>query len=142
MTSFDLSNLIKSNTCFTKTHSSETDLILTNNSKFFQKSGTTETGSSDFHRLISTLFQSHFSRLSPKAIYYRNYKNFDQSKLIEDLINTDFSLKSDHPDENYSFSTKEYPNNMEKHALLREKCIRGDHAPFMKGAKKSNLYKI
>ena len=154
---FDLSNLIKSNTCFTKTHSSETDLILTNNSKFFQKSGTTETGSSDFHRLISTLFQSHFSRLSPKAIYYRNHtfldlaqklyiteitKNFDQSKLIEDLINTAFLLKSDDPDENYSFLTKEYPNIAEKHALLREKCIRGDHAPFMKGAKKSNLYKI
>ena len=45
---FDLSNLIKSNTFFTKTHSSKTDLILTNNSNSFQKSGTTETGLSDF----------------------------------------------------------------------------------------------
>ena len=89
---FDLSNLIKSNTCFTKTHSSKADLILTNSSNSFQKSGTTETGLSDFHKLISTFFKSHFSRLSPKAIYYRNYKNFDESKFIEDLIYTDFSL--------------------------------------------------
>ena len=87
---FDLSNLIKSSTCFTKSHSSKIDLILTNNSNSFQKSGTTETGLSDFHKLISTFFKSHFSRLSRKAIYYRNYKNFDESKFIEDLIYTDF----------------------------------------------------
>ena len=48
---FDLSNLIKSNTCFTKTHSSKIDLILTNNSNSFQKSGTTETCLSYFHKL-------------------------------------------------------------------------------------------
>ena len=34
---FDLSNLIKSNTCFTETHSSKFDLILTNNLNSFQK---------------------------------------------------------------------------------------------------------
>ena len=45
---FDLSNLIKSNTCFTKTHISKIDLILTNNSNSFQTLGTTETGLSDF----------------------------------------------------------------------------------------------
>ena len=62
------------------------DLILTNNSNSFQKSGTTETGLSDFPKLISTIFKSHFSRPIPKAIYYRNYKGFDESKFIEDLI--------------------------------------------------------
>ena len=54
---FDLSNLIKSNTCFTKSHSSEIDLILRNNSNSSQKSGTIETGLSDFHKLISTFFK-------------------------------------------------------------------------------------
>ena len=130
---FDLSNLIKSNTCFTKTHSSKTDLILTNNSNSFQKSGTTETGLSDFHKLISTFFKSHFSRLSPKAIYYRNYKNFDESKFIEDLIYTDFSLQSDDPNENYSFLTREFSH-------LRKKFIRGNHAPFMNKELRKAIY--
>ena len=67
---FDFPNLIKLYTCFTKTHSSKIDLILTSNSNFFQKSGTTETGLSDFHKLISTFFKSDFSRLCLKAIYY------------------------------------------------------------------------
>ena len=89
---FDLSNLLKSNTCFTKTHSSKTDLILTNNSNSFQKSGTTETFLSEFHKVISEFFKLHFSSPSPKAIYCRNYENFDESKFIEDLMHTDFSL--------------------------------------------------
>ena len=54
---FNLSNLIKSNTCFTKTHNSKIDLILTKNSNYFPKSGTTETGLKDFHKLISTFPQ-------------------------------------------------------------------------------------
>ena len=137
---FDLSNLIKSNTCFTKTHSSKIDLILTNNSNSFQKSGTTETGLSDFHKLISTFFKSHFSRLSPKAIYYRNYKNFDESKFIEDLIYTDFSLQSDDPNNNYSFLTREFSKIVEKHAPLRKKFIRGNHAPFMNKELRKAIY--
>ena len=103
---FNLSNLIKPDTCFTKTHISKIELVLTNNSNSFQKSGTTKTGLSGFHKLISTFFKSHFLRLMPKAIYCRNYKNFNESKLTEDLINSDFSLQSDDPDRNYSFLTE------------------------------------
>ena len=76
---FDLSNLIKSNTCFTKTHSSKTDLISTNNSNSFQKSDTTETGLSDFLKLISTFFKSHFSRLSSQKLY--------TTEIIKTLMN-------------------------------------------------------
>ena len=136
---FDMSNLIKSNTCFTKTHSFK-NLILTNNSNSFQKSGTTETDLSDFHKLISTFFKSHFSRLSPKAIYYRNYKNFDESKFIEDLIYTDFSLQSDDPNENYSFLKREFSKIVEKDAPLRKKFIRDNHTPFMNKELRKTIY--
>ena len=71
---FNLANLVASPTCFTKTHKSTIDLILTNKGNCFQKTKVTETGLSDFHKLISTFLRSHFSRLKPKAIYYRNYK--------------------------------------------------------------------
>ena len=79
---FGLSNLIKSNTCFTKTNSPKIDLILKNNSKSFQNLGNTET-----YKLMSTFFKSYFSRLSPKAIYYRNYKTFDEFiKIYQNLL--------------------------------------------------------
>ena len=104
---FNLSNLIKSVSCFTKIHSCKIDLILTNNSNSFEKSGITETCLSDFPKLKSTFFKSHFSKLDPKAIYYKSYRNFDESKFTELLINTDFSLQSDNPDENHPFLTRE-----------------------------------
>ena len=65
----NLSNLIKSVICFTKTHSSKIDLILTSNSNSIEKSDITETGSSHLPKLISTFFKSHISKLGTKAIY-------------------------------------------------------------------------
>ena len=74
---FNLTNLITSPTCFTKTHKSTIDLILTNKESCFQKTKVTETGLSDFHRLISTFLRSQFCRLKPKKISYRKFKNFN-----------------------------------------------------------------
>ena len=106
----------------------------------FQKSGTTETGLSEFHKLISTFFKSQFSRLSPKTIYYRYYKNFDQSKFIEDLIYTDFSLQSDDSDKKYSFLTRKFSKIVEKHTPLIKKFIRGNHAPFINKELRQAIY--
>ena len=42
-----------------------------------------------------------------------------------------FSLQSDDPNKNYSFSTREFFKSVGKHAPSRKKFIRGNHAPFM-----------
>ena len=52
---FNLTNFIKSETCFTKNHKSIIDLFFTNKPLSFQKTHVTETGLSDYHKLISTL---------------------------------------------------------------------------------------
>ena len=129
---FNLSNLIKLDTYFTKTHSSKMELILTNNSKSFQKSGTTSLR--DFHKLISTFFKSHKNRLSPNAVYYRNYKNLDESNFTEHLINTNFSLQCDWP------WRKLFCKIAEKQAPLRKKFVRGNQAPFMNIKLKKAIY--
>ena len=51
---FNLTNLVTPPTCFTKTHKSTIDLILTNKGICFQKIKVTETGLNNFHKLIST----------------------------------------------------------------------------------------
>ena len=71
---FNLTNLIK-----TESYKSLIDLFLTNKPLSFQKTHVTETGLSDYHKLISTFFKSHFTRLRPKVITYRNYKKFDEN---------------------------------------------------------------
>ena len=51
---FNLTDLVISPTCFTKTHKSTIDLILTNTGNCFQKTKITETDLSDFHKLIQS----------------------------------------------------------------------------------------
>ena len=51
---FNITNLTKTKTCFTKSHKSLIDLLLTNMPSSFQKTHVTETGLSDYHKLIST----------------------------------------------------------------------------------------
>ena len=53
----------------------------------------------DFHKLIFTFFKTHITLLKQKIAFYRNYKHFEDSIFLEDLISTDFSLNRDDPNE-------------------------------------------
>ena len=91
---FNLTNLITPSTCLTKAHKSTIDLILTNKEGCFQKTKVTETGLSDFHRLISTFLRSQFCRLKPKKICYRNFKNLMRKSSLKKLkAQTAYSIK-------------------------------------------------
>ena len=127
---FSLKNIIKSDTCFTKLHSSTIDLLLTNKPNF-KKTNAIETGLSDHQKLICTFSKSCFERLKPKIVYYRNYKKFNEANFVNDVKNCDFSLKNDDPNKNYDFLTNTFINIVNKHALLERKFIRGNQAPFM-----------
>ena len=81
-------------------HKSTTDLFLTNKPKSFQNTCITETGLGDFHKLILTFFKTEITRLKPKIVFYQNYKYFEDSRDLEDLNNTDFSLNTDDPNKN------------------------------------------
>ena len=72
---FNLTNVIKSETCYTNNHKSTINLFFTNKALSFQGTSTTETGLSDRHKLISAFVRSFVSRLKPKILFFRNYKN-------------------------------------------------------------------
>ena len=133
-----MTKLVTSPTCFIKIHKSTIDLILTNKGNCFQK--VTETGLSDFHKLISTFLQLHFSRLKPKAIYYRNYKKFNEQKFLEDVKTTNFCFNSDDPNENYELITDLFSKIVNKHALLKKKFLRGNQAPFINKELRKAIY--
>ena len=58
---FNLTNIVKRNTCFTKNNKSTIDLLLTNKPMSFQMTNTTETGLSDCQRLISSFMKSYIA---------------------------------------------------------------------------------
>ena len=96
----NLTNLVKFDRCYTNNHKSTTDLFLANKLGSFQLTNVTKTGLSDYHGLIATFVKSYISRLTPKIIYYRNFKRFDKQKFIADFKNADFSFETDGPNEN------------------------------------------
>ena len=135
-------NLVKSETCYTNNHKSAIDLLLTNKSSSFHFTSVTETGLSDYHRLITTFMKSHYSRLKPKIIHYCNFKTFDEQKFIVDVKNTDFSLKTDDPNGNYSALTNTFSLIVEKHAPpKKESSERKPCFFYYKGSKKRHLHK-
>ena len=67
-----------------------TDLILTKKPNFFLS--ITETVVSDYHKLAGTFFKSHFYRLSPKALYYRNLDHSSIIRINKKFVNLTFPL--------------------------------------------------
>ena len=66
---FNLTNIVKNNTCFTKNNKSTIYLLLTKKPMSFQVTNTTKTGLSDCHKLISLFMKSYISRLKLKTIF-------------------------------------------------------------------------
>ena len=138
---FNLSNLIKSETCFSKNHKSTIDLFTTNKPNCFQNTHVTETGLSDFYKMISTLFEPKITRLKPRKIYYRNYKNFVRSSFLLDLKSTNLYSSSIDPDEKLYFSNESIFEGCESARSSEKNNLRGNHAPFVDKQLGKEIYK-
>ena len=97
----------------------------------FQVTNATETGLSDCHKLVSSFMKSYISRLKRKTIFYRNYKNFDKGKFVKDVKAADFSFSNNDPNENCSVLSDTFSKLVDRHAPLKMKMQRGNHAPFI-----------
>ena len=98
---FSMSSLVKVYTCFNK-NSQIKYWLNYNKEKSFQLTKTTETGVTDVHLLISTFTKAQTTRLPPKKVMYRDFKNFKKA-FLEDVKLKNFSQKSDDSNENYDF---------------------------------------
>ena len=75
---FNLTNLVKPETYLMNNHKLTVDLILTSKPQSFQIPNVTETGVSNYHKLISTFMKYYFSGLKPKSVHYRSYKKLSK----------------------------------------------------------------
>ena len=134
---FSFKNLIKDNTCFTHNHQSSIDVILTNKPNSFQKSSCLELGVSDYHKLIMTSLKMHVKRLKSKRIMYRSYRNFSEDKFLNDLNgeiaqhDSYFSSFDLDPSISYDLLKDIFVSVLDKHAPIKQKCIRGNNGNFM-----------
>ena len=127
---YNLQNLVKDPTCY-KNPSKPTciDLILTNFPKSFQHTQTIETGLSDFHKLTLTVLKTHFPRLKPNIVNYRDYKgyvnDYIRSELLQEINSSDSDLTN--------FKDLQYilQRVLDKHAPLKKRYVRANQQNFM-----------
>ena len=123
----NLYNLVKGNICFKSQHGRCIDLILTNKKHSFMKSQSFETGFSDHHRLIYKILKSTFTKVGPKKVVYREYKNFNEENFLTDL---NVNLKWCHPTEYQAFEDT-FVQTLDKHAPKKQKVLRANNKPYV-----------
>ena len=127
---YNLKNMIKEPTCFKNLQNpSSIDVILTNRSRSFQHSKVIETGLSDHHKLTLTVLKTYFQKQAPKIIHYRDYKHFDENTFRTQLNECIDTIRKD--ELNYENLEKICLELLNRHAPLKEKAIRANHASFM-----------
>ena len=101
------------------------DLFLTNSAQSFQNTSVFATGISDFHTMILTILKKSFPKSAPKKVLYRNHKNFNSNCFKSDLKK---QLKYTEPYESFE---NVFLNVLQRHAPLKTKVVRANHAPYM-----------
>ena len=95
---------------------------------------------SDYHKLISTFLKSHFARLRPKVINYRNYKKFDENIFLNNLQKLGIKLDEENSESSYSLISNKFLEVVNKHAPLKKKVLRGNHSPFVTKEFQKTIY--
>ena len=127
---YKLKHLVKEPTCFKKTLNPKCiDIILTNRVHNFQNTNILETGLSDHHKLTLTVLKNEFIKSAPKIIKFRNIKAIDNANFKTDLIEN--LSKYDVDDITYEFFHNVFMDLTEKHAPVKTKYLRANHASFM-----------
>ena len=127
---FDLTNLIKANTCFKSSNQTSTNVILTNRPRSFQKSGVITTGLSDCYKMILTFLLSYFSTLPPKTITYRSFRYFETKDFLYESENKLRSKECNGGVKNDNLANI-CRSTLDSLAPLKQKQVRGNQAPFM-----------
>ena len=125
---YNLSNLVKSPTCFKSTKNpSCIDLILTNRPNSFINTQVVETGLSDHHKMCITVSRVHLPKMKPNTVIYRNYSKFKQCNFRYELTNA----LNIHKNMVYEDFEHIFLTILNKHAPVKKKVTRANEAPFM-----------
>ena len=79
-----------------------------------------------------SILRASFQKLPPKFVIYRNQKNFHESNFLRDLdsrlVQGELYKNCDDP---YTKMSEIFSEVLNYHAPLKQKSVRGNHAPFM-----------
>ena len=127
---YGLKHLVHEHTCFKSVNNpSCINLLLTNSSCSFQHTSVMSSGLSDFHELVFTVMKTIFPKAKPNKIFYRNYKNFNETIFKDDLKR--YLYANTESSRNFSKFIEMFLNVLDIHAPMKKKYIRANEVPYM-----------
>ena len=117
---YNLTNIVNDPTCSKNPlHPTYIDVILTNKSKKFQNTTTIETGLSDYHKMVITCLKCYMTKVPQRVIYYRNYKQLDETRFRND-IRCELNSNKNKDDANYE-EIKSNMTHLEQGAPIKKR---------------------
>ena len=102
---FSLSDLVNGFTCVKSQNSTFIDVMFTNRLRNFHNTNLIETGLSDSHNMIVSVFRAFFKRFPAKVIKYRNCITFDHNEFLLNLDQELIKSNSDNDEQQYDIFT-------------------------------------
>ena len=122
---YNAKNIVKENTCFKNVlNPSCIDLFITNSPLNFQNIISISNGLSDFHKMVITIVKMSFKKHFPTQRHYRDYKYYYRTRFKNSL-----NEKLSEGISNYESFETTFMEELNKHAPLRKKFLRENHAP-------------
>ena len=135
---YDAKNIVSEKVCFkSKDNASCIDLfIITNSPNSFQNTSTITTGLSDFHKMVITVLKASFTKSKANVLTFRDLKLFNEEKFKTDLKN---SLRITTVSSYHVFE-KVFLKVFWRHAPMKNKTIRINHAPYVTKTIRKTIY--
>ena len=124
---YNAKNIVKQSICFKNVlNPSCIDLFITNCPLSFENTIAVTKGLSDFHKMVITVMEMFFKKHCPIERHYTDYKYFDRTKLKNSL-----NEKLIEGISNYESFKATFIEVLNKHAPLKKKLLRANHAPYI-----------
>ncbi|KAK3097542.1 hypothetical protein FSP39_010594 [Pinctada imbricata] len=141
---FDLTNVIKSETCFTKIGKpSLVDVLLSNQPQYLFSPINFDCGLSDYHNLIGILVKGKTPFLAKEKVQYRSFKNFNESDFNQDVNFIPFHVAYvfDDPDDVYWAHETLLKDVVDDHIPVKERRNKTNKPAFMNCEPRRAIYK-
>ena len=128
-------NIIKSKTFYKSQEDSCVDLIITSRHSLHQFSHAFETGISDYHLMVYTMLKSTYTKLEPKILRKRSYKDFNKESFLRDLEHGLNNIG------NFAIFNGEFKAILDHHASIKQSKLRGNTKPHINKTLRKEIMK-
>ena len=139
---YGLHNLIDQPTCFKGTTPTVIDIILVTNRKKYSGVLNFNCPVSDFHNFIGAATRRFAPIRKPRHIFYRSYKNFDDTDFCKTVLSSPFHVGEifDDVEDMAWFTSKLLSDIIDEYAPIKRKLVKQESVPYKNAQLRKAMY--